>query len=128
MSRDDTVALINFRLSAELPPVQAKRKASLSQMAAQVPWRRRQLGAGWRPAVHLLALTAQPMEVVAHHQRDRVPAQGVQTPVECVLPSAETACMLFWALLASGQITLRRVDGWDSLNVEPDQQPLELAA
>jgi transposase-like protein len=47
---------------------------------------------------------------------------------QCVLPSAETACMLFWALLAAGQITLRRVDGWDSLHVEPDQEPLELAA
>jgi putative transposase len=32
---------------------------------------------------------------------------------QCLLPCAETACMLFWALLASGQITLRRVDGWD---------------
>ncbi len=47
---------------------------------------------------------------------------------QCVLPSAETACLLFWALLASGQITLRRVDGWDRLHVEPGQQPLELAA
>jgi hypothetical protein len=26
------------------------------------------------------------------------------------LPSAETAAMLFWALLASGQITMRKVD------------------
>ena len=25
--------------------------------------------------------------------------------------------MLFWALLASGQITLRRVDGWDTLHL-----------
>ena len=51
-----------------------------------------------------------------------------QAPDQCVLPSAETACLLFWALLASAQITLRRVDGWDSLHVEPDQEPLELAA
>jgi hypothetical protein len=35
--------------------------------------------------------------------------------VEHVLPSAETAAMLFWALLASGQITMRKVDGWESL-------------
>ena len=47
---------------------------------------------------------------------------------QCVLPSAETACLLFWALLASGQITLRRVDGCDSLHVEPAQQSQELAA
>ena len=48
--------------------------------------------------------------------------------IQCVLPSAETACMLFWALLACGQINLRRVDGWDMLHLEPDQQPLDLAA
>jgi hypothetical protein len=33
---------------------------------------------------------------------------------QTVLPSAETAAMLFWALLASGQITMPRVDGWQS--------------
>jgi hypothetical protein len=31
---------------------------------------------------------------------------------ETVLPSAEIAATLFWALLASGQITMRKVDGW----------------
>ena len=35
---------------------------------------------------------------------------------QTVLPSAETAAMLFWALLASGQITMRKVDGWQTLN------------
>lgn len=34
---------------------------------------------------------------------------------QTVLPSAETAAMLFWALLASGQITMRKVNGWQSL-------------
>ncbi len=46
---------------------------------------------------------------------------------QCLLPCADTACMLFWALLASGQITLRKVDGWQSLHVAP-AKPLELAA
>jgi hypothetical protein len=27
--------------------------------------------------------------------------------------------MLFWALLASGQIVLRKVDGWQTLNEKP---------
>ncbi len=31
---------------------------------------------------------------------------------QTVLPSADTAAMLFWALLASGQIIMRKVDGW----------------
>jgi putative transposase len=47
---------------------------------------------------------------------------------QCLLPCAETACMLFWALLASGQITLRRVDGWDTLHVAPGDEPLDLVA
>src|ERR1700758_3428241 len=47
---------------------------------------------------------------------------------QCMLPCAETACMLFWALLASGQITLRNVDGWQSLHVAPAEQNLVLAA
>ena len=34
---------------------------------------------------------------------------------QTVLPSAETAAMLFWALLASGQINMRKVDGWQTL-------------
>ena len=34
---------------------------------------------------------------------------------QTVLPSAETAAMLFWALLASGQISMRKVDGWQTL-------------
>ena len=34
---------------------------------------------------------------------------------QTVLPSAETAAMLFWALLASGQIIMRKVDGWQTL-------------
>jgi hypothetical protein len=34
---------------------------------------------------------------------------------QTVLPSAETAAKLFWALLASGQISMRKVDGWQTL-------------
>ena len=47
---------------------------------------------------------------------------------QCMLPCAETACMLFWALLASGQITLRKVDGWKTLHVAPAELILELVA
>ena len=35
---------------------------------------------------------------------------------QTVLPSDATAAMLFWALLASGQITMRKVDGWKTLS------------
>lgn len=47
---------------------------------------------------------------------------------QTVLPCAETAAMLFWALLASGQITMRKVDGWPSLAEKIISQPLDLAA
>ena len=47
---------------------------------------------------------------------------------QTVLPSADTAAMLFWALLASGQITMRKVDGWQTLASKPIDQPIDLAA
>ena len=47
---------------------------------------------------------------------------------QTVLPSAETAAMLFWALLASGQISMRKVDGWKTIAEKPIAQPIDLAA
>ena len=46
---------------------------------------------------------------------------------QTVLPCAETAAMLFWALMASGQIRMRRVDGWQTI-AKPLAQPVDLAA
>src|SRR5882757_3018521 len=47
---------------------------------------------------------------------------------QTVLPSADTAAMLFWALLASGQINMRKVDGWQTLATKPMDQKIDLAA
>ena len=47
---------------------------------------------------------------------------------QTVLPSAETAAMLFWALLAAGQITMRKVDGWQTLTNKLADKPIDLAA
>jgi transposase-like protein len=47
---------------------------------------------------------------------------------QTVLPDAETAPMLFWALLASGQIVMRKVDGWETLSQPLDPKTLDLAA
>ena len=47
---------------------------------------------------------------------------------QTVLPSADTAAMLFWALLASGQINMRKVVGWQGLATKPIDQPIDLAA
>jgi putative transposase len=47
---------------------------------------------------------------------------------QTVLPSADTAAMLFWALLASGEINMRKVDGWQTLAAKAIDQPIDLAA
>ena len=44
------------------------------------------------------------------------------------LPNADPAVMLFWAQRAKGQITMRCVDGWPTLDQAPVEQPLDLAA
>jgi hypothetical protein len=42
-------------------------------------------------------------------------ARGVQANSgQTVMPSAETAATFLWALLASGQINMRKVDGWQT--------------
>jgi transposase-like protein len=47
---------------------------------------------------------------------------------QTVLPCAAAAAMLFWALPASGQINMRKVDGWQTLAAKPIDQPIDLAA
>jgi transposase-like protein len=47
---------------------------------------------------------------------------------QTVLPSAETAAMLFWALMASGQISMRKIDGWRTLPTKPLDQKIDRAA
>ncbi len=47
---------------------------------------------------------------------------------QTVLPSADTAAMLFWALLASGQIVLRKIDGWQTMATKPIPQQIDLVA
>ena len=44
------------------------------------------------------------------------------------VPPSAAAAMLFWALLASGQINMRKVDGWKTLAANPIGQPIDLAA
>jgi putative transposase len=47
---------------------------------------------------------------------------------QTVLPCAETVPMMLWALLASGQIQMRKVDGWETLSQPIEPMPLDLAA
>lgn len=47
---------------------------------------------------------------------------------QTVLPCPETVPMLLWALLASGQIQMRKVDGWQTLAQPIEPMTLDLAA
>ena len=47
---------------------------------------------------------------------------------QTVLPCAETVPMLLWALLASGQIAMRKVDGWETLSQPIQPFALDRAA
>jgi transposase-like protein len=47
---------------------------------------------------------------------------------QTVLPCAETVPMLLWALMASGQIQMRKVDGWETLSQPIDPIALDHAA
>ena len=64
--------------------------------------------------------TTNAIERLQEEFRRRIKVQGMQ-------PSADSACMLFWALLASGTIRLRKVDGFETLDQKPKEE-LNLAA
>ena len=70
------------------------------------------------------------MEIDPHVECDRASHEKFKRLIktQSVLPSAETAAMLFWALLASGQITMRKVDGWQSRAEKPSDQIIDLTA
>lgn len=70
------------------------------------------------------------MEVDANQQRRRAPDEEFKRRIktQTVLSCAETAAMLFWALLAPGQITMRKVDGRQTLADKPSGPIIDLAA
>ena len=48
-----------------------------------------------------------------------------QNPLAC---RPDAVAMLFWALLSSGQINMRKIDGWQTLAIKPIDHPIDLAA
>ena len=75
----------------------------------------------WRSSQWKSARTTNAIERLHEEFKRRIKTQ-------CVLPSIETAAMLFWALLASGQINMRKIDGWQTLATKLIDQPIDLAA
>src|ERR1700747_3739815 len=99
-------------LSSEFPIMTSSAASSFSTISV--------LLAGRRQAVHLHALPAEPMEVDPHLERYRALARRIQAQeTHTVLPCAEAPALLFWARLPSGQITMRKVDGWQTLAEKP---------
>lgn len=60
--------------------------------------------------------TTNAIERLQEEFRRRVKVQGLQ-------PSSESVCMLFWALLASGAVKMRKVDGYQTLHQKPKEEP-----
>lgn len=52
----------------------------------------------------------------------------IRIKTQTVLPYAETVPMLLWALRASGQIQMRKVDGLETLAQPLEPMALDLAA
>ena len=73
------------------------------------------------PAQWKAARTTNAIERLNEEFRRRIKTQTV-------LPCAETVPMLLWALLASGQITMRKVDGWQTLAQPIEPMTLDLGA
>jgi putative transposase len=51
---------------------------------------------------------------------------GIKT--QPLLPDAAMAPVQFWAPLASGQIVMRKIDGWETLSEHLDPETLDRAA
>ena len=99
-------------------------------MTARAPPCRRQLARSRQPTLTFTRLplgqwrsarTTNAVERLHEEFKRRIKAQTV-------LPSADTAAMLFWALLASGQISMRKIDGWHTLATKLIDQPIDLTA
>jgi transposase-like protein len=73
------------------------------------------------PAQWKAARTTNAIERLNEEFRRRIKTQTV-------LPCAETVPMLLWTLLASGQITMRKVDGWQTVAQPIEPMTLDLVA
>lgn len=113
---------------------QARRKASLRKWRLRCPAVATSLEAGDRlfafprlpPGQWRSARTTNAIERLHEEFKRRIKPQTVLPSAET---AAETAAMLFWALLASGQITMRKVNGWQTLGETlAAPVPVDLAA
>jgi transposase-like protein len=93
-------------------------------MGQTLPWRRGQSSGRRRRAAHVLHFpkaqwktlrTINTIERLHEEFRRRVKTQGS-------LPNEDAAVVLLFSLVASGQIRLRRIDGWQKIATVLRQQ------
>ena len=72
--------------------------------------------------------------ISSHHQLSGIALERLneefkrRIKTQTVLPCPETVPMLLWALLASGQIQMRKVDGWETLDQLIAEETVDRAA
>jgi putative transposase len=99
------------------------RKWRLKRSALPTAWTRPEIGCSPSPACPTASRDRHPLPMPSSAARGLKRRIKTQTR----LPSAETAAMLFWALLPSGQITTRKVDRWQTLAAKPTVQCIDVA-
>jgi putative transposase len=128
---DEITADYTDMIYADTPQEVEKATQSLLAQVAAAPCRCcQQPGGGGRSPLHLHhAATSQWKSARTTNAIERLHEEFKQRiKTQTVLPSADTAAMLFWALLASGQIIMRKVDGWQTLSQKPSAQFVDVAA
>jgi hypothetical protein len=63
-----------------------------------------------------------------HNLRRHALHEEFKRRIKTQIPPQTPLPMLFWGLLAAGQINMRKVDGWQTLATKLIDQPIDLAA
>lgn len=129
-NKEITAAYSGMIYATTCENIESRRKAFIRE------WRlkHRVLGIGWKkpasagspsPACRRVSGRAQAPTNAIERLHEEI-KRRIKT--QTVLPPADTAAMLFRALLAFGQINMRKMDGWQTLATKPIDQAIDLAA
>ena len=88
-----------------------------SRFVVQLPRRGEEPRRSWRRALHDVSLPEAAVEEHPHDQRHRAAQREFRRRVKTQgsLPSEDAALMLLFGLIATGQIKLRKIDGYKKL-------------
>jgi putative transposase len=120
--RADFNGMMHAKTASE---VLARRKGVRGRVEAPLPAGRDESGRSRRAPVHLRALPSEQWRSATTTNAIERLHEAFKRRIK-TLPCAEIAALPFWPLLAAGQITMRRVEGWQTLERSPTD--LDLAA